>query len=141
MSQVIRISNDLYKRLEEHATGFDTPANVIERILNFYEGGDESNRGDLNDQPSSERIEPAKELDIQYYSASEDEFKHELLSSKLAYIKLHYTNGQTEVKEWNASRFSQKSRVDGNLRSGYLRGWKERGIYKAELSVNRDDIA
>jgi len=141
MSQVIRISDQLYKRLEEHATGFDTPSNVIERILNFYEGLDELTQGDLNDQPTDERIEPAKKLEILYFSASEDEFKQQLLSSKLAYIKLHYTNGQTEVKEWNASRFTQKSRVDGNLRSGYLRGWKERGIYKAELSVNRDDIA
>ncbi len=141
MSQVIRISNDLYKRLEGHATGFDTPSNVIERILNFYEGVDESHRGNSNGQPSSERIEPAKELEIIYSPASEEEFKQELLSSKIAYIKLHYTDGHTEVKEWNASRFTPKSRVDGNLRSGYLRGWKDRGIYKAELSVNRDDIA
>jgi hypothetical protein len=141
MSQVIRISNDLYKRLEEHATGFDTPSNVIERVLNFYEGIDESNRSNLRDQSSSEGIEPATELEIVYYAGSDDDFKNELLSTKLAYIKLHYTNGQTEVKKWNAARFTRKSRVDGNLRSGYLRGWKGRGIYKAELSVNRDDIA
>lgn len=141
MSQVIRISNDLYKRLEAHATGFDTPSNVIERILDFYEGVDESHRGNSSEQPPSERIEPAKELEIIYFPASEDEFKQELLLSKLAYVKLYYTDGQTEVKEWNASRFTPKSRVDGNLRSGYLRGWKDRGIYKAELSVNRDDIA
>lgn len=141
MSQVVRISDRLYKRLEEHATGFDTPSNVIERILNFYEELDGSTQGELNDQPTDERIEPAKKLEILYFPTSEDEFKQQLLTSKLAYIKLHYTNGQTEVKEWNASRFTPKSRVDGNLRSGYLRGWKERGIYKAELSVNRDDIA
>ena len=38
MSQVIRIPSNIYKRLEEHASGFDTPANVIERLLNHYEG-------------------------------------------------------------------------------------------------------
>ena len=37
MSQVIRIPEALYQRLENHAQGFDTPANVIEKILNFYE--------------------------------------------------------------------------------------------------------
>ena len=37
MSQVIRIPKHLYKRLESHARGFDTPAGVIERILDFYE--------------------------------------------------------------------------------------------------------
>ena len=37
MSQVIRISESLYKRLESHAKGFDTPSSVLERVLNFYE--------------------------------------------------------------------------------------------------------
>ena len=37
MSQVIRIPENLYKRLESHAIGFDTPAGVLEKILDFYE--------------------------------------------------------------------------------------------------------
>jgi len=37
MSQVIRIPESLYKRLESHAIGFDTPASVIERILDYFE--------------------------------------------------------------------------------------------------------
>jgi len=37
MSPVIRIAEDLYKRLESQAKGFDTPNNVIERLLDFYE--------------------------------------------------------------------------------------------------------
>ena len=37
MSQVIRIPYNLYQRLSSHAKGFDTPANVIEKILDFYE--------------------------------------------------------------------------------------------------------
>ena len=39
MSHVIRIPTNIYNRLEKHAQGFDTPANVIERLLNSYEGG------------------------------------------------------------------------------------------------------
>jgi hypothetical protein len=37
MSQVIRIPQDLYQRLSFHSKGFETPANVIEKMLNFYE--------------------------------------------------------------------------------------------------------
>lgn len=40
MSPVIRVPDDLYSRLEQHAKGFDTPANVIETLLNHFEGID-----------------------------------------------------------------------------------------------------
>lgn len=140
MSQVIRISDDLYKRLEAHASGFDTPSNVIETILNAYEGVTPNLNTSSNTFRAPE-IQPANSLDIVYIAESEEDFKRQLLANKKAYIKISYTNDTSEIKEWNASRFSATSRVDGNLRSGYLRGWKERGIYKAELAVNRNEIA
>ena len=37
MSEVIRISAPTYKRLESLARGFDTPGNVIDRLLDFYD--------------------------------------------------------------------------------------------------------
>jgi len=37
MSKSIRIPTELYLRLEKHAKGFETPARVIEKILNNYE--------------------------------------------------------------------------------------------------------
>jgi len=37
MSQVIRVPKSTYKRLEARVEGFDTPANVIERLLDYYE--------------------------------------------------------------------------------------------------------
>lgn len=40
MSKIIRLPSDVYLRLEKHAAGFDTPANVIEKLLNHYEGED-----------------------------------------------------------------------------------------------------
>jgi len=36
MSEVIRISESTYKRLEALARGFDTPGNVIDRLLDYY---------------------------------------------------------------------------------------------------------
>jgi len=38
MNYSVKLPPDLYKRLEKYAEGFDTPVNVIERILNQYEG-------------------------------------------------------------------------------------------------------
>ena len=138
MSQVIRISDELYKRLEAHASGFDTPSNVIETILNAYEEQNLDFQPTTNPLNHSE-VEPATSLEISYCGNSEEEFKQQLLDSKKAYIKLYYTNNTTEIKEWKAQRFSSSSSVDGNLRSGYLRGWRERGVFKAELSTRRHE--
>ena len=37
MSQVIKIPTEVYSRLAKFAKGFDTPVNVIERLLYHYE--------------------------------------------------------------------------------------------------------
>ena len=42
MSPVIRITDKIYSRLEKHSQGFDTPANVIERLLDHFEETDTS---------------------------------------------------------------------------------------------------
>jgi len=139
MSQVIRIADVLYNRLAAYAKGFETPSNVMERILDAYEGKTSDLKGDIGTGVVPE-MEPSDVLQIKYIPDSEDKFKQQLLKFKKAYIKIYYTNGTTEIKEWNASRFSKSSKLDGNLRSGYLRGWKKRGIYKAELSVDRNQL-
>jgi len=138
MSKVIRISDNLYQRLSFHAKGFDTPASVIERLLDFYEKNIEITIP-RNSLKSNQINEPA-ELQIIYYPINEEEFKKNLLKTKKAYILLHKVDGTTEIKTWNAYRFGENSNVSGNLRSGRLRDWKKRGIYKAEVSVNLDDF-
>ncbi len=136
MSQVIRISNELYKRLEALASGFDTPSNVIEAVLNAYE----SNNPSPLSRSINSTLQPAANLDLVYLSGSEEKFKQELLSSRKAYIKLYFTNNSSEIKEWNISKFDQTSNVASNLRGGYLRDWKKRGIFKAELSINQKEF-
>jgi len=139
MSQVIRISDDLYKRLAAHASGFDTPSNVIERILNDFEGIDSySNEESCSDTDCN--IQQAEGLEIVYVGGSEEDFKQQLLELKKAYIKIYFTNNTSEIKEWNAVKFSESSKVAGNLRSGYLRNWQKKGIYKVELAVDRERI-
>lgn len=136
MSQAIRIPINLFHRLSLHAEGFDTPANVIERMLNFYEEqkGLEStaNHNSINKESTS--------LEIIYHPSDELSFKKLLLQAKMAYVLLHKVDGTTELKEWNASKFGARSDVNANLRSGYLRSWKTRGIVKAEISTNKEDL-
>lgn len=57
MCPVVRIPDHVYSRLEKHAVGFDTPANVIERILDHYEAGSEGHaapvQSDISTGPST----------------------------------------------------------------------------------------
>jgi hypothetical protein len=136
MSDVIRIPTNLYRRLSLHAKGFETPANVIEKMLNFYE--------DQKGLESTAKLESvskvATSLEIIYYPSDERSFKQALLKTRKAYILLHIVDGTTELKEWNASDFGVNSDVNRNLRSGYLRGWKNKGIFKAEISTNKNNL-
>lgn len=136
MSQVVKIPFELYKRLGTHVKGFETPADVIERILNSYE-----NQGNVETTVNTEpRRELPISLEITYYPNNEQDFKQALLRTKVAYVLLHKVDGTTEFKEWNALNFRADSSVNSNLRSGYLRGWKEKGIFKAEVSTDRSDF-
>ncbi|QAB15118.1 hypothetical protein [Hydrogenovibrio thermophilus] len=127
MSQVIRISDKLYDRLKSHAEGFDTPANVIEKILNTYEA-----KG-FEPIKQVEQIKEAVNLEIDYSGLSEEQFKKELINSKHCFVTRYYTNGSQDTKHWKAKKFTTESSVSSNLRSGLLRGWREKGIFKAEL--------
>jgi len=136
MSQVIRIPENLYKRLSFHAKGFETPANVIENMLNFYE----EKKGVQSASNFEATCNTPDSLEIIYYPSGVDSFKQELLKNKKAYVLLHKVNGTTELKEWKASSFGVDSDVNRNLRSNYLRGWKHKGIFKAEISTNKNDL-
>jgi len=57
MSKVIRVPESLYKQLEALAVGFDTPAGVIERLINFYE--ENSDRVKTIDKQKSSLDEPS----------------------------------------------------------------------------------
>ena len=136
MSQTIEISANLYQRLGVHAEGFETPAGVIERMVTFYE----EQRGIEKTVTTKPMKELPLNLDIIYYPSDEESFKQQLLQKKVAYLLLHKLDGSKEIKEWNALNFNEQSSVNGNLRSGYLRDWQKKGLVKAEISTDRNDL-
>jgi len=83
-------------------------------------------------------------LEIVYYPDNEESFKQKLLAldadTRRAYVLLHKTDGTKESHIWNAGRFQPSSSVNHNLRSGYLRNWGEKGISKAEISTDINDL-
>lgn len=137
MNKTIEIPVSLYQRLSSHAKGFETPATVIERLLNSFEG-QKSTEPSLSLKKS---VSLPISLEIVYYPTDEESFKQKLLQKKIAYLVLHKLDGTKEIKEWNASSFQPHSSVNGNLRSGYLRGWKNKGIVKAEISTDKNDLS
>ena len=128
MSPTIQISEELLQRLGKHSSGFKTPADVIAEMLDFYEK--------VDPLPYPSRLE------IVYYPVNDAEhFKRLLLEHKFAYVKLSKIDGTSEIHLWHANRFTKESDLENNLRSGYLRGWRTKGICKAELSINKDDLS
>lgn len=140
MSKTVRLSSDLYRRLGEHSEGFETPAEVIEKILDLYEiaDGKSTKRLDIDD------LKIPASLEIEYLPVNNEQaFKEKLLTTKQAHVEITQLLGDEEVVEvcqWNANKFTSKSNVSGNLRSGLLRNWKEKGIIKVRVSTHLGDF-
>lgn len=120
MPKMISVSDDIYRKLEALAVGFDTPERVIERLLDSAE---ENGAAFSGNKPSLTFV------------PDESAFKNELIARKKAQVILHLKNGERDVLHWNASRFQPSSNLRANLWSGILRNWKNKGIVSAELSV------
>lgn len=90
--------------------------------------------------PPRRRLDRDGVLPIHLDPESEADFKSALLREKRAYMTIHYSDGSSEVKTWNAARFTETSHVKGNLRSRpqFRSGtWQKLGITKVEVSIRR----
>ncbi|WP_075184707.1 hypothetical protein [Teredinibacter haidensis] len=117
MTVSIELTNETYTRLEKFAVGFDSPESVIIRLMDSAEGKSD------------------KKPELVFSPSDENEFKRELIKSKVAEVVIYKAGDSREVTHWNANRFNQDSNLRGNLWSGILRDWKTKGITKVELTV------
>jgi len=145
MQKTIEISVILYDRLGKLAQPFETPEDVIIRLLNSYE--DKQKKSDsvvsittTEKNTHSHNLRTYNKLDINFFPPDLLQFKSLLLKEKQAWVVLHMNDGSKNLHQWNALRFSDKSDVLGNLRSGYLRDWRKKGIISADIAINRIDI-
>lgn len=147
MQKAIEVSSNLYERLGKLAQTFETPQDVIVRLLDSFEevGSKIESDSIVNEATSILRNEPKNvrrynKLDINFSPSDLVQFKSLLLKEKQAWVLLHMVDGSKNLHQWNASRFSETSDVLGNLRSGYLRDWRDKGIISADIAINKNDI-
>jgi len=126
---VIRLPSALYHRLEAHARGFDTPVQVIERILDVYEGKQPNSK--KSSVPPEDAL-PKCKPDLTFHP-DEETFRQKLIQGVTATVLLRYDDGLEDERTWNPSRFSEKSSLRGNIWSGFLRDWKENHIVSADF--------
>jgi len=96
MSQTIRVSNETYRRLEKHAVGFDTPSNVIEKILDHYEGVNSGVRNNETDA-LGDRERPIKEKRL--YTNKEIQQKITAMARELSADELEVLCDGSESKK------------------------------------------
>lgn len=78
---------------------------------------------------------PSSSLEIILSPVNENDFKRAFLRKKLATVKIYKIDGSCTVSEWKLNKFSESSSVKRNLLSGRLRGWRDKGICRAEVTV------
>ena len=136
MSNQIQLSDPNYHRLGALANPFETPEDVIERLLDYYETNAETDLPLTNIESTS----VPNELELIFIPSNEEEFKTLLIDGKEAWICLEHIDGTQKVKHWRIKEFKSTSSLRGNLFSGYLRGWKRKGIYQATISINKENM-
>jgi hypothetical protein len=68
----------------------------------------------------------------------EDTFRRNILMIREAHYTISYINGGEKSGIWIANNLTETSSIKNNIRSGYLRDWKEKGIKKAIFWVESE---
>jgi hypothetical protein len=99
----------------------------------------ETEEGNIN-YPEENNQNNIKKHKIEYggiieYIPDKITFRKRLLKYHKANLTLIYDDGHSENGIWDASNITERSNISGNIRSGYLRDWKEKGIMKGIFEV------
>lgn len=122
MIEVMMVSIDIeevtFKRLSDLAEGFDTPDLVINRLI---------------DQITNTNNPKPK---LTFEPSDEKRFLELLVRIRIAEVALYKEDGTRTVTDWNANKLTINSNLRGNIWSGPLRGWKEKGLVSAQFTIN-----
>ncbi|MFV1977452.1 MAG: hypothetical protein ACC651_17050 [Candidatus Scalindua sp.] len=130
MSPVIRITPEVYSRLEKHAVGFDTPANVIEKLLNHFEGK-ENKQGAQYEK--KQVFNGASKSNARLFTNREIQQKVSNIARQLSTTELDKLCEVTESNEiFGLGRFPLLLKVPNNTNEQ-----KKRDIVKTKDGVNR----
>ena len=131
----IKIEEQICIRLGQYAANHSLSSHsaAIEHLLDNQQGVGDSSPSTAVSQPGHSRLE------VVYFPEGEENFKQALLaidsSRRVAHIRIHYFGGRIDYKQWWAADIDENSLIRGNLASGHLRGWRQKGIVKAEVSL------
>ena len=137
MSPNIELSDTIYERLASHAQGFDTPERVIERLLFSYENGGTHTPQEVVKTPADSVLHRPEPV---FYPGNIEEFKQLLMAQKHVYRRISFQDGTSKLSIWKAGRIDAQSNILGNIYSGVLRDWKQKGITKAEFAIKQQDL-
>lgn len=117
----IEIPENLYVRLGRHTEGFETPASVIERLLDAYDKNQKQKKPEIIFVPDEKR------------------FRLQLLQKQSAWKLFEFSDSTSHLEQWNANRFTESSNLRANLWSGSLRDWQTKGIVRLTLSIDKPE--
>jgi hypothetical protein len=78
---------------------------------------------------------PAREFILHGNKCSLEEMHNALVFEEEATVTIYYEDGKSHQLVWHCKNYSQKSNLTSNLGSGFLRGWREKGVIKIRVKV------
>jgi hypothetical protein len=81
------------------------------------------------------RRPPERDYILHGNICSHEEMHNALIVEEEALVTIYDEDGSSYKTVWRCANYSQKSSLDNNLGSGYLRNWREKGITKIRLEI------
>lgn len=116
MMPVVRIPDELFERLQNHAKPFvDTPASVIEKLLDFYEAGQRraprAPRSAPPEGPAAKRYDPGDPPDLTHTKVIAAEFDGIEASNWNELVDTAHRHAMKRLKTYDALRAATMSNI------------------------------
>lgn len=110
---------------------------IEELIKNYINNSNDVINNNAVELDITNVTKPHKTYILKDQACTEKEFESYLkkTSSCVVNVSLLYINGKTEQKVWKVTNFTEDTKLNQNLSSGYLRDWKTKGIIEIKLKA------